>query len=1106
MSTRAYEDVSKAQNDQILKALVRTILTKVEGARNAPDDAGSRWPFELLQNATDAGPRRGRNGVRVAVGWRGSSDRPTVTFEHDGAPFTGRDLAALLYGSSNKEFGAQDTTGRFGTGFLVTHVLSTIVRIAGLIQPDDDGEPEKFQLLVDRGGDEERIRENTLACASQLLEAEPVGDQFGILPSAEFLYDSESPEPLRRGIEAFVEALPFLFSTCANLDQARVRRLDGTWETWTATEAHSIRLPDLRDAVVLERLVRVEADGVEPRLLRSMRVVADQGEAAGAVAVVECTGGPDVVMLPRPSFPRVFRRFPVRAMSAVPIQVVLDGPFDVDQERRVVHLTDAAKAHLGSAFSAAALLVEHLVIAKAQGAHLLAKVGPLPQEIAGNKDPAWWREQLLSLATRLARLPLIQTTAGPLPALSEEGPTADFPLCRLLTKGGGAELSVEALHAVLAGTTQYFPPELAIAEDWTAIAEGWQELGVANLNLVAVEAVAAHVRIGAKTWGELVDVPAPRPWLLGLFDVVGIAWEARNGVHLPVLNGLVPDQNDTLRSPGELKIDAGIPNALKDIAEALGIPAREQLVHLDLSTAEAFNGRSHLESTVELVAANTMTAADLIERCVDHLNKNVVEGKVTDDERPLLLGAARLARYLWSQHDDREAVKTWIRRLPYLTGADAVAVFSPTKRAMAPVACWNASAQPYSNAYPEGRLLHESYADEDLVNILASCDLIWTDPLIRYPAVELKEQRLKAMARVEADAEGTTVTGESFSHIALLQPEVLGHVTDRTTAKALLGLVLKYIAPRDVGWTTWRKVQGRRAGVSVEIDVRDALWVGDLVGQAWVPCLDEQGKAMKSRCTPDSVERETSILDPTWLAGNDHAVRLLSECFGFDALDLRLIGAAPNDPGLRASLRDGLAKIVEVAGGDIGALAAAAREIEDRKRYTGEVQSMRDFGLAVQAAVERALRDAGLEVEVVDRGFDFEVFVEQRAPIEDLALASFEVAGHLVEVKATTRDEVAMTPLQAQTAAQEHSRYSLCVVSMAGLDVQNLSAADMLAVVQDRARFVTDIGIDAAGTTSLIAEAKGRPVGIRNDGELRYAVRASRWVNGLTVAQWVEAL
>ena len=45
-------------------------------------------------------------------------DRSLFIFEHDGAPFSLQELSALLSGGSSKEFESEETTGRFGTGFL----------------------------------------------------------------------------------------------------------------------------------------------------------------------------------------------------------------------------------------------------------------------------------------------------------------------------------------------------------------------------------------------------------------------------------------------------------------------------------------------------------------------------------------------------------------------------------------------------------------------------------------------------------------------------------------------------------------------------------------------------------------------------------------------------------------------------------------------------------------------------------------------------------------------------------------------------------------------------------------------------------------------------
>ncbi len=110
----------------------------VNQARSDTHGAGARWPFELTQNAHDPGFRDGQLGVNIALAFDGHM----LLYEHDGRAFTMPDLAALLSGGSSKDFESAETTGRFGTGFLVTHVLSPRIGFTGVLarpaQPTED--------------------------------------------------------------------------------------------------------------------------------------------------------------------------------------------------------------------------------------------------------------------------------------------------------------------------------------------------------------------------------------------------------------------------------------------------------------------------------------------------------------------------------------------------------------------------------------------------------------------------------------------------------------------------------------------------------------------------------------------------------------------------------------------------------------------------------------------------------------------------------------------------------------------------------------------------------------------------------------------------------
>lgn len=151
MTEEAYHVYESALKDQHNRNEARRIRTRVTEARRSPHSAGLRWPFELLQNALDAGPRNGQRSVTIRL----CREANKVVFEHDGAAFTSQELAALLSGGSSKEFESEITTGRFGTGFLVTHVLAERTELYRLL--DVPSGFEKFHLTLHRAGDENAL-------------------------------------------------------------------------------------------------------------------------------------------------------------------------------------------------------------------------------------------------------------------------------------------------------------------------------------------------------------------------------------------------------------------------------------------------------------------------------------------------------------------------------------------------------------------------------------------------------------------------------------------------------------------------------------------------------------------------------------------------------------------------------------------------------------------------------------------------------------------------------------------------------------------------------------------------------------------------------------
>jgi len=166
MAKEANLDFSKAFN-RILQARAAEsaasfIYTEVQDWRGSEGKAVAlkRWLWELLQNAKDCA-KGGPFSFRVM--WK-----PTeLKVWHNAGPFRLRGIVALVEGNSSKERRSAENTGRFGKGFLVTHVISTEVRVRGGLKDDNLG-LYSFNFLLSRGGSEKEILHNIDKCAKAL--------------------------------------------------------------------------------------------------------------------------------------------------------------------------------------------------------------------------------------------------------------------------------------------------------------------------------------------------------------------------------------------------------------------------------------------------------------------------------------------------------------------------------------------------------------------------------------------------------------------------------------------------------------------------------------------------------------------------------------------------------------------------------------------------------------------------------------------------------------------------------------------------------------------------------------------------------------------------
>lgn len=198
------------------RSIADKIIKRLHDLDKTVENNQGRWAWELLQNAKDSIADSDTRKVSIKI----TLEEGVVHFSHNGLHFTEQDIRGLINQISSKEVeeGEQTKkTGRFGTGFLTTHLLSKKVHVKGIVETENN-EFYTFEFPLDREantvaqlipkieGSWSAFHESTKRINSNYSR-----DDF----NTSFSYNlrtSEQKNIARLGIEEFSKLIPFVFA------------------------------------------------------------------------------------------------------------------------------------------------------------------------------------------------------------------------------------------------------------------------------------------------------------------------------------------------------------------------------------------------------------------------------------------------------------------------------------------------------------------------------------------------------------------------------------------------------------------------------------------------------------------------------------------------------------------------------------------------------------------------------------------------------------------------------------------------------------------------------------------------------------------------------
>ena len=557
-------------------------MEKMEVLRNTADGPSRRrWVWELLQNAVDVAPSDGL--LEVQVDLLAGSDGPVLAFSHNGRPFTFKNLVYLAEQVSTKERHEVDdaepeSVGRFGTGFLTTHLLSERVTVTGVCV-DEGRVPVAFALPLDRSGTTRAAMATGVTEAMTVLDgldtSERLTEREAAETRTEFLYplDAEGVEAARAGLNDLHAAVPYTlaFNERIGTVTAPPATPDGDTES---TQYEVVSREALADGVDLVTIASTHFTQSFGPFQPVRRLVVARGGSVSIALPVEVIDGA-VRLLPVPEgVPRLHCAFPLVGTEAFPFPAVVNsGRFHPTEPRDGVWLNALARPQQEENW---ALMAEARVLLDRVVAHAAAEGWRDLFVLAGLSSAAtypWldadrYNERVRTpLRQTIVTAPLVETADGGRHALGEATSPGVW-----LPAGGDAQ----ARAAVWALTEPFMASALPREEH----VEAWHRVrwnGVASLTPEALANTVATAGTLGSWAGRLgTDESGAAEWLTAFVSFL----ESRD--ELALLDrpgkGVLPDQHGRFQPRRELFVDDEIADDLKAIAEAMGYHVRSELL------------------------------------------------------------------------------------------------------------------------------------------------------------------------------------------------------------------------------------------------------------------------------------------------------------------------------------------------------------------------------------------------------------------------------------------------------------------------------------------------------------------------------------------------
>jgi hypothetical protein len=418
----SYEDkLNQSSNRAHTQGVAKEIWTRMGKLRKSMDENRKRrWIWELMQNANDVG-YLGQD-TEISIEWRKQSEGngSALLFSHNGKPFTADDIRFLIEQISTKDpdrvgESARPPTGKYGTGFLTTHLLSEKVDLKSVIK--DEGEDHKFlNVTLNRTGrklaDINASVENSLEQIKNLDRQSAISnfDPTTLNTTFEYPLDTEGENVADIGLKDLRRSIAYVLTFVETIQKVDLANLD---ECYTRRSEQS-----LPSGIDLTRISKSKSDDKEI-------LIASLSEGDTTIAIeVEQIEKQFIIKRFDPQLPKLFCNFPLIGTENFGFPVLINNMyFNPTEPRDGIDLgedlepeTLENKRIIQEAIGLYFRLLEIAIEENWGNIHLLANIPNTTFRDWLSKE--YYKDQILdAIRTKLEKMPIVQTEGDGLQAI-----------------------------------------------------------------------------------------------------------------------------------------------------------------------------------------------------------------------------------------------------------------------------------------------------------------------------------------------------------------------------------------------------------------------------------------------------------------------------------------------------------------------------------------------------------------------------------------------------------------------------------------------------------------------------------------------------------------